>query len=197
MLQRPCAEDMRADGERNRAAILTAARRLFAERGLGVPFDLIASQAGVSRATQNRHFPTRESLALALFEENLNQLARVIKDSPVGEGYVAALVLCAELMHRDIGFIELFDSREVGEQARSDIAARFLALMEQPLRAAQAGGCVRGDLEPEDTRMLVNMLGAAAIPNDLDPSDSSRGKRGTALLVEAIQRPGKQVLPPP
>jgi AcrR family transcriptional regulator len=188
---------MRADAERNRAAILVAARRLFAEHGLGVPFDLIASEAGVSRATQNRHFPTKGSLALALFEENLNRLARVIEDSPVGEGYVAALVLCAELMHRDIGFIELFDSREVGERARSDVAARFLALMERPLRAAQAAGCVRGDLEPEDTRMLVNMLGAAAIPNDLDQPHSSRGKRGTALLVEAIRGPGGQALPAP
>ena len=188
---------MRADAERNRAAILIAARRLFAERGLGVPFDLIASEAGVSRATQNRHFPTKGSLALALFEENLNQLARVIEDSPVGEGYVAALVMCAELMHRDIGFIELFDSREVGEQARSDVAARFLALMDPPLRAAQAAGFVRGDLEPEDTRMLVNMLGAAAIPNDLHQPDPGRGQRGTALLVEAIRPPVRHALPAP
>jgi AcrR family transcriptional regulator len=186
---------MRADAERNRAAILAAARQLFAERGLGVPFDLIASEAGVSRATQNRHFATKESLALALFEENLNQLAQVIKDSPVGEGYLAALVLCAELMRRDIGFIELFDSREVGEQARSDVATRFLALMEQPLRAAQAARLVRDDIEPEDTRMLVNMLGAAAIPNDLHQPASSRGKRGTAMLIEAIRPPGRHVLP--
>ena len=186
---------MRADAERNRAAILDAGRRLFAERGLGVPLDLIASEAGVSRATQNRHFPTKESLARALFEENLDQLARVIKDSPVGEGYVAALVLCTELMRRDIGFIELFDSREVGEQARSDIAARFLALMDPPLRAAQAAGSVRGDLEPGDTRMLVNMLGAAAMPNDHHQPDPGRGQRGTALLVEAIRPPVRHVPP--
>ena len=38
--------DMRADAARNRAAILAVSRRLFAERGLGVPFDLIASEAG-------------------------------------------------------------------------------------------------------------------------------------------------------
>jgi AcrR family transcriptional regulator len=188
---------MRADGERNRAAILAAARRLFAERGLGVPFDLIASEAGVSRATQNRHFPTKASLALAFFEENLNRLARVIEDAPVGDGYVAALVLCAELMRRDIGFIELFDSREAGQQARSGIAARFLALMEQPLRAAQAAGLVREDLEPEDTRMLINMLGAASVPNDLHQPADSRGRRGTALIIEAIRPPIRHVLPPP
>jgi len=188
---------MRADGERNRAAILAAARRLFAERGLGVPFDLIASEAGVARATQNRHFPTKESLVLAFFEENLNQLARVIEDAPAGDGYVAALVLCAELMSRDIGFIELFHSREAGERARSGIAARFLALMEQPLRSAQAAGLVREDLEPEDTRMLINMLGAAAIPNDLQQPAESRGKRGAALILEAIRPPITHVLPAP
>jgi AcrR family transcriptional regulator len=186
---------MRADGERNRAAILAAARRLFAERGLGVPFELIASEAGVSRATQNRHFPTKESLVLAFFEENLNQLARVIEDAPAGDGYVAALVLCAELMRRDIGLIELFGSRGAGEQARRDIAARFLALMERPLRAAQGAGLVREDLEPEDTRMLINMIGAAAIPNDLYQPAVSRGKRGTALIVEAIRPPARRALP--
>jgi hypothetical protein len=105
--------------------------------------------------------------------------------------------LCAELMRRDIGFIELFDSREAGEQARSGIAARFLALMEQPLRAAQAAGLVRDDIEPEDTRMLVNMLGAAAIPDDLRQPPASRGKRGTALIVDAIRPPVRHVLPPP
>jgi len=186
---------MRADAARNRAAILAAARRLFAERGLGVPFDLIASEAGVSRATQNRHFPTKESLVLAFFEENLDRLAQVIEDAPAGDGYVAALVLCAELMRRDIGFIELFDSREAGEHVRSGVAARFLALMEEPLRAAQAAGLVREDLEPDDTRMLVNMLGAAAIPNDLQQPADSRGKRGTALIVEAIRPPVRHVLP--
>jgi AcrR family transcriptional regulator len=191
------AGDMRADGERNRAAILAAARRLFAERGLGVPFDLIASEAGVSRATQNRHFPTKGSLALALFEENLNQLARVVEDAPAGDGYVAALVLCAELMRRDIGFIELFDSREAGEQARSDVAERFLALMVQPLRAAQAAGLVREDIEPEDTLMLVNMLGAAALPYDLHQPAASRGKRGTALIIEAIRPSAGRGLPDP
>lgn len=186
---------MRADAKRNRAAILAAARRLFAERGLGVPFDLIASQAGVSRATQNRHFPTKESLALALFEENLNQLAHVIEDTPAGDGYIAALVLCAELMARDVGFIELFDSREAGEQARTDIAARFLALMVPPLRAAQAAGLVREDIEPEDTRMLVNMIGAAALPYDLNQPAARRGNRGVALIVDAIRPPLRRVLP--
>jgi AcrR family transcriptional regulator len=186
---------MRADGERNRAAILAAARRLFAERGLGVPFELIASEAGVSRATQNRHFPTKASLALAFFEENLDRLARVIEDAPAGDGYVAALVLCAELMRRDIGFIELFDSREAGEQVRSGIAARFFALMEQPLRAAQAAGLVREDLTPEDTPMLLNMLGAAAVPDDLNQPAISRGERGTALILEAIRPPVRHVLP--
>jgi AcrR family transcriptional regulator len=187
---------MRADAARNRAAVLSAARRLFAERGLAVPLELIAREAGVSRATQNRHFPTKESLARALFEENLQQLAEVIDESPVGEGYVAALVLCAEIMQRDLGFIELFDTRERGEQARRDVAARFLALMEPPLRAAQAAGLIRGDLEPGDTLMLINMLGAAAVPDDLQPGPS-RANRGTALIIEAIRPPLMRQLPRP
>lgn len=177
--------------------MLAAARRLFAERGLDVPLELIAREAGVSRATQNRHFPTKESLARALFEENLSQIAQAIDDSAPGEGYVAALLLCAELMRRDLGFIELFESHGRGEQARREVAARFLTLMELPLRAAQAAGLVREDLEPEDTRMLINMLGAAADPNDLDRRGAIRANRGTALIIEALRPPIRRPLPEP
>ncbi|HEY4450796.1 MAG TPA: helix-turn-helix domain-containing protein [Solirubrobacteraceae bacterium] len=60
----------RADATRNRARILDAARRLFADRGAAcVSMDEIAAAAGVGKGTLFRRFGSRAALALALLSE--------------------------------------------------------------------------------------------------------------------------------
>src|SRR5262245_12624265 len=54
------ARGLRADATRNRLAILTAARQVFAEQGLRAPLEEIARRADVGIATLYRRFPTRE-----------------------------------------------------------------------------------------------------------------------------------------
>src|SRR5580704_3005668 len=49
---------LRADAARNRAAIVTVARAVFAEHGLEAPLEVIAARAGVGIATLYRRFPT-------------------------------------------------------------------------------------------------------------------------------------------
>src|SRR6478735_3090144 len=56
---------LRADAERNRERIVSAAARLFAEQGLSVPLEDVARAAGVGVATLYRRFPTRTDLAIA------------------------------------------------------------------------------------------------------------------------------------
>ncbi len=64
----------RADAVRNRAAIIAAARRLFAERGVDVPLQAIGKAAGVGQASLYRHFPSREDLMLALYQQNFDRM---------------------------------------------------------------------------------------------------------------------------
>ena len=61
----------RPRSEKAREAILAAAAELLLERGLGaVSMDAVAEQAGVSKATIYRWWPTKETLALdALYHE--------------------------------------------------------------------------------------------------------------------------------
>ena len=60
----------RTDAARNRARILQAAERLFAERGpTGVSMDDVARAACVGKGTLYRRFGDRESLVLALLGE--------------------------------------------------------------------------------------------------------------------------------
>jgi AcrR family transcriptional regulator len=66
----PEAASERADATRNRARILEAARRLFADRGAAcVSMDEIAAAAGVGKGTLFRRFGSRAALALALLSE--------------------------------------------------------------------------------------------------------------------------------
>src|SRR2546423_15231400 len=60
----------RADAARNRERILSAARRLFDERGAGcVSMDQVAEAAGVGKGTLFRRFGSRAALAAAVLSE--------------------------------------------------------------------------------------------------------------------------------
>jgi AcrR family transcriptional regulator len=62
---------IRADAQRNREAILAAARDVFEEHGVLVSLDSISIRAGVGNATLYRNFPTRDDLLAAVMGVNL------------------------------------------------------------------------------------------------------------------------------
>jgi AcrR family transcriptional regulator len=53
---------LRRDAQRNRDAILVAARQVFCDQGLEAPLEEIARRAGVGIATLYRRFPSRVEL---------------------------------------------------------------------------------------------------------------------------------------
>ncbi|MFJ3667059.1 helix-turn-helix domain-containing protein [Streptomyces sp. NPDC090106] len=71
--RRPLNDGPRA-AARNRAALITAAREVYAESGLGAPLSAIARQAGVGQGVLYRHFPDRTALVIAILEENVRQI---------------------------------------------------------------------------------------------------------------------------
>ncbi|MFC9624011.1 TetR/AcrR family transcriptional regulator [Streptomyces sp. NPDC056930] len=64
----------RIDVQRNRASILEAATRRFAEHGIGTSLEAIAKEAGVGPGTLYRHFPTREALLAAVLQIRAEEL---------------------------------------------------------------------------------------------------------------------------
>jgi AcrR family transcriptional regulator len=88
----------RADAARNRARVLAAAARVFAEHdGRDVTMEQLAAAAGVGKATLYRRYPDIASVALALLDEH----ERVIQDRllhgppPLGPGAPPAERLAA------------------------------------------------------------------------------------------------------
>src|SRR5260221_12985434 len=77
----PGPRRLRADAARNRAAIVAAAREVFAEQGLQAPLEEIALRAGVGIATLYRRFPAREQLVAAALTEKVTQYAEAAADA--------------------------------------------------------------------------------------------------------------------
>jgi AcrR family transcriptional regulator len=86
----------RADAARNRARVLSAAERLFAERR-DVTMEQIAAAAGVGKGTLYRRYPDVASIAQALLDEHERELqdALLRGPPPLGPGAPPAERLAA------------------------------------------------------------------------------------------------------
>jgi AcrR family transcriptional regulator len=83
---------VRADAQRNRDRILSAAREIVAEVGVDATMEDIARRAGVAVGTLYRHFPAKDDLLVAVTDDSVEQIAalteKVLADvdggAPVG-----------------------------------------------------------------------------------------------------------------
>ena len=66
---------LRADAQRNRERILSAAEEVFVEQGANVALEEVAKRAGVGIATLYRRFPTREELLAAAYSARFETFA--------------------------------------------------------------------------------------------------------------------------
>jgi AcrR family transcriptional regulator len=156
-------ERLRADARANRDAIVAAAAELYAQHGPDVPFAEIAKAAGVGRATLARRFPTRDALRLAVLEqliEALEELAAGVPDEPAGLMRLLdeALALIAERA----ALVDLLRSAASIPAGGEPLLERSNVVFDGPLRRAQAAGLVAREIEPEDVRLVLTMVSAAA-----------------------------------
>src|SRR3954464_12030597 len=81
-------------GQRSRAAILGAARRLFADRGYrGTPMASVAAAANLTQPGLLHHFPSKEALLLELLEQRYHDDGRRLRKGLADDdgGLVVAL----------------------------------------------------------------------------------------------------------
>src|SRR2546423_14636484 len=105
------AMELRADAARNRAAIVEAARAVFAEHGLDAPLDDIARRAGTGNATLYRRFPTRGDLVAAVFADRMAEHVAAVEaglaDDDPWNGFASYLQAVGVMQARDRGIADL------------------------------------------------------------------------------------------
>jgi AcrR family transcriptional regulator len=114
----------RADAVRNRARILCAAQRLFAEHGAGcVSMDEVAEAAGVGKGTLFRRFGSRAALARAVLSERERAFQEnIIRGAPpLGPGAPP----CERLIAFGHAVLDMLDGQAELIVAAEGGAARF------------------------------------------------------------------------
>src|SRR5689334_20609624 len=92
---RPTRGDpVRADAERNRAAVLAAAEAAYAEQGIDVALNEIARRANTGNATLYRHFPTREALLAEVYSPHLERYCALAEEAALAADPVIGLRDC-------------------------------------------------------------------------------------------------------
>ena len=177
----------RKDAQRNRDAILCAARELFAQSG-DAPMYAVARQAGVGQATLYRNFPDRAALAAALFAEQLGEVERLAEehaDDPAALFVVLRSIV--GLQARFYGLLHCLDERAPG--AKAEAAARLVGILRAPLRDAKAAGMVRRDLTMEDVLRLFAMVEGALRREGDAGGRAAAAARVLELVLDGVAAP--------
>jgi AcrR family transcriptional regulator len=171
---------LRADAQRNRERVLTAARDAFATLGPAVSLDEIAVRAGVGPGTVYRHFPSKQALFAAVAELRVRDLVhdiRVLHEAPdpgvAFDGLLARLVEEAE--HKR----DLTEAIAVPGPLRAELHEALGALLVR----AQQDGAVRPDIALADLLALLKGLLAALH----DVADPAQGARLLAVVRDGLR----------
>jgi AcrR family transcriptional regulator len=183
-------ERRRSDARRNRDAILAAALAALTESP-DASLNAIAKRAGVANATLYRHFPTREELVLATYQQEVGKLvdaAEVLlrEQAPIDalHSWVERLADYAVTKHG------LADALRKATSPGNDLSSTdtydaIVGALNRLLQANIAAGTLRPDLDAEDVILALAGLW------QLDPARDWKGQahRIYDIVLSGPQRP--------
>ena len=165
---------LRRDAERNRLLILSAARTIFAQRGLDASLDEVAREAGLGVGTVYRRFPNRDALIEALLADVISTLTRVVDESlampRAWDGLRHFMASTLVMQCRDKGLRDVMLSHRGPEATDALVHDLVKPAVTELLGRAQRQGDLRADLTATDIGVLeVAALGAAELTADTRP----------------------------
>jgi AcrR family transcriptional regulator len=178
----------RADARRSLAALLQAAREVFAVAGVDAPVRMIAEKAGVGVGTFYRHFPQRSDLIAAVFRNEVDACAAAAADLA---GRYPADEALDRWLQRFLDFVAakrgLSAALHSGDQAYAPLPNylldRLVPALDGLLHAAAAAGEIRSDVEAVDLLLAIARLCASSGQGGI--TDQSR--RMVALLIDGLR----------
>jgi AcrR family transcriptional regulator len=175
----PTQQLLRADAARNRESVLAAATAAFAASEAEPSMREIARQAGVGVATLYRHFPTREALVDAVYQDQVVRLTTGARDLLAAHPPARALRLWMDLfadwLATKRGMTDtLLAMVDAGDISLAHTRGELLSAIATILDAGIAAGEIRADTSAEDVSAAV--LGLLAVS----------GERGNAAQAQRL-----------
>jgi AcrR family transcriptional regulator len=177
----------RADARRNHDRLVAVASEVIAQQGADASLEEIARRAGVGSATLHRHFPTRQALLEAVFQERVDQLCALgqqLLDEP-DAGLAVVSWLRAVVAHtagaRGMGTALMGGQLdpELGSSAHTLIGSTAAALLD---RARQAG-----TIRPAAVADVLQLVNAIAIATEHSPEPAEHAERLLVLVVDGLR----------
>ncbi|WP_405475045.1 TetR/AcrR family transcriptional regulator [Streptomyces sp. NBC_00009] len=190
---------LRRDAQRNRDAIVAAARTAFSEQGLGASLEGVAREAGVAIGTLYRHFPTRLDLVETLFNAKYTELLTAAEEAAAmddaWEGFCRYLEKLCKLQACDRAFNDLVSARLPLHVAGREMYERTKELCVQIMRNAQEQGVLRGDVTAQDIAFVIwSQAGIIQATRTIAPQ---AWRRHLHLMLDAFRTEGSHELPEP
>jgi AcrR family transcriptional regulator len=181
---------LRADAQRNREAILSAAEAEFRDRGVEASIDSIAERAGVGVGTVYRNYETKEALMRAIIAAHVGPLVEAARQALADPDPGAAFIgFIRRITNESCQFKALADSlagagldvMAVKEQAGGELIASVRRLFER----AQQAGAIRPDVTADDLATLIQGLSHTVHVSN----DQGQMARCVDLIVDALRAP--------
>jgi AcrR family transcriptional regulator len=180
---------LRADAARNRAAIVEAARAVFAEHGLDAPLDHIANRAGTGNATLYRRFPQRADLVAAVFAERMAEYVDAVEaglaDDDAWDGFAGYVRAVGEMQARDRGIADLVTMDLSAAPEVEELRACAYDGVVRLVARAHAAGVLRADFTDQDVVLLL-MANAGLVERAHGIADDASA-RLIALLLDGLR----------
>lgn len=191
------ARALRRDAERNRLAIVRAAREVFAEQGVDAPMAVIARRADVGIATLFRRFPARDDLVAAVFREQMTAYADAVEaalaDPDPWHGFCRYIERVCAMQAADRGFTDVLTmtfpmaSAIEGERSRAFRGFRKL------IARAKDAGRLRPDFSDKD--LIILLMANAGVVTATQEVAPGASPRLVAYLLQAFDAEHAKPLP--
>jgi AcrR family transcriptional regulator len=183
---------VRKDAARNRDRLISAARTVFADRGIDATLDDIAREAGVGTGTAYRHFPNKKVIAAEILADAIQQIAIDAEDAlsidDPWDAVVAFFENTSARLAADRGLYQNLAGRaNVDDKTR--IWPHIVDGITRLFDRAKQAGMMRADAEPEDAGVVFSMLGVAF--------STGTWRRYLALLLDGLRATERPELPCP
>jgi AcrR family transcriptional regulator len=183
---------VRKDAARNRDRLISAARTVFADRGIDATLDDIAREAGVGTGTAYRHFPNKKFIAAEILADATQQIAADADDAlSIDDPWDAVVAFFESTAGRLAADRSLYQNL-AGQGNVDDKTRIWPHIVDGVTRLfdrARKARVIRADAQPEDAAVIFAMLGVTFA--------TQIWRRYLALLLDGLRANDRPELPTP